>query len=50
MSFYLLVDFGSTYTKISLIDIDNGRLFERVNAHTSISAGVDKGFEEALKN
>lgn len=49
MSFYLLVDFGSTYTKISLIDIDNGRLFERVNAHTSISVGVDKGFEEALK-
>lgn len=49
MSFYLLVDFGSTYTKISLIDKDKGRLFERVNAHTSISAGVDKGFEEALK-
>lgn len=49
MSFYMLVDFGSTYTKISLIDIENGRLFERVNAHTSVKEGVDKGFEEALK-
>lgn len=49
MSFYMLVDFGSTYTKISLIDIENGRLFERVNAHTNVKEGVDKGFGEALK-
>lgn len=45
---YLLVDFGSTYTKLNLIDKNNGKLITSSSAHTTINTNVKQGFEEAL--
>ena len=46
---YLLVDFGSTYTKLNLIDKNNGMLIASSSAHTTINTNIKNGFDKALK-
>lgn len=48
MNCYLIVDFGSTYTKLNLIDIDKEELIVSSSAHTTIETCVTDGFEEAF--
>ncbi|HET7417706.1 MAG TPA: glutamate mutase L [Solirubrobacterales bacterium] len=43
-----LADFGSTYTKLSLVDPVEGRLLARAEAPTTIESDLMEGFEEAL--
>jgi uncharacterized protein (TIGR01319 family) len=43
-----LADFGSTYTKVSLVEPDEGRLLARAEAPTSIGADLMEGYAAAL--
>jgi uncharacterized protein (TIGR01319 family) len=43
-----LADFGSTYTKVSLLDLDSARLLARAEAPTSIGTDLMEGYAAAL--
>lgn len=43
-----LADFGSTYTKLSLVDPEEGRLLARAQAPTSIATDLMDGYAAAL--
>jgi uncharacterized protein (TIGR01319 family) len=43
-----LADFGSTYTKLTLVDPEEGRLLARAQAPTSIRTDLMDGYAEAL--
>lgn len=43
-----LADFGSTYTKVSLVDREEGRLLARAEAPTSIGTDLLEGYATAL--
>jgi uncharacterized protein (TIGR01319 family) len=43
-----LVDFGSTYTKVSLVEPEQGRLLARAEAPTSIGSDLMDGYAAAL--
>ena len=45
----VLADFGSTYTKLSLVDPEEGRLVARAEAPTTIATDLMDGYEAALK-
>ncbi|WP_422484585.1 methylaspartate mutase accessory protein GlmL [Gudongella sp. DL1XJH-153] len=45
---YLIIDFGSTYTKLNLIDKNNGEIILSSCAHTTIDTNIKNGFDEAL--
>ena len=44
---YLTVDFGSTYTKLTLIDVANAEIVATASAFTSITTDVLEGFNNA---
>jgi uncharacterized protein (TIGR01319 family) len=44
-----LADFGSTYTKLSLVDPEEGRLLARAEAPTSIGTDLMDGYSAALE-
>lgn len=49
MDCYLLIDFGSTYTKLTLVDIENATILAKSSAHTTINTSILDGYEEAYK-
>lgn len=49
MDCYLLIDFGSTYTKLTLVDIDNAKILAKSSAYTTINTSILEGYEEAYK-
>jgi uncharacterized protein (TIGR01319 family) len=48
VSVVALADFGSTYTKVRLVDPDEGRLIARAEAPTSIGTDLMDGYAAAL--
>jgi uncharacterized protein (TIGR01319 family) len=44
-----LADFGSTYTKVSLVDPGEGRLLARAEAPTTIASDLMEGYARALE-
>lgn len=48
MSTYLLIDFGSTYTKVMAIDIEKEVILGRAQAPTTIGTDISIGLHEAL--
>ena len=44
---YLTVDFGSTYTKLTLIDVANAQIVATASAFTTITTDVLEGFNNA---
>jgi uncharacterized protein (TIGR01319 family) len=44
-----LADFGSTYTKLSLVDPEEGRLLARAEAPTSVGTDLMDGYASALE-
>lgn len=48
MGVVALADFGSTYTKVNLVDREEGRLLARAEAPTSIRTDLIEGYREAL--
>ncbi len=49
MNCYLMVDFGSTFTKLTLVDIDKERLVCTAKAPTTVETNVKFGFEAAFQ-
>ncbi|MGN6255227.1 MAG: glutamate mutase L [Solirubrobacterales bacterium] len=49
MGVVALADFGSTYTKLSLVDREEGRLLARAEAPTSIRTDLMEGYAAALE-
>ena len=47
---FLLVDFGSTYTKVMAVDMDTEEVLGRSQAPTTIDTDIMIGLKEALKN
>lgn len=47
---YLLIDIGSTYTKLTLADTENASIVAQAAAITTIETSVMDGFNEALRN
>ena len=47
---YLTVDLGSTYTKVTAIDAQNGCVLGTANAFTTIETDVMDGFNTAMQN
>lgn len=50
MEAVLLTDFGSTYTKVTAVDLSNGRLLGTATAFTTGQSDVSLGQEQALKH
>ncbi|HBR35270.1 MAG TPA: MutL protein [Firmicutes bacterium] len=45
---YLLIDFGSTYTKLTAVDLDQPAILGTASAWTTVAAGLQLGYENAL--
>ena len=45
----LLIDFGSTYTKVTAVDIDEGVLLGTADSYTTIETDVGEGLRNALE-
>ncbi len=48
MKAYLLIDFGSTYTKLTLVDIDSEEIIATSKAITTVQTNIMDGFEVAF--
>src|SRR5690606_4041511 len=48
MNAALLVDFGSTFTKVAAVDLDEPRLLARAEAPTTYATGLEHGLDAAL--
>ena len=46
---YLLIDFGSTYTKLMLVDIDAEEIVARAQAMTTVETSIVDGFQHAFE-
>ncbi|MCF7927024.1 MAG: glutamate mutase L [Candidatus Izimaplasma sp.] len=46
---YLLVDFGSTYTKLTAVDLDEEYVIGTSHAPTTVTTNVLDGYDQALK-
>ncbi|MDO5715607.1 MAG: methylaspartate mutase accessory protein GlmL [Tissierellia bacterium] len=46
---YLLVDIGSTYTKLNLVDLKNRMLLGSAKAYTTVEKDVGIGYQKALE-
>ncbi|MDR1815507.1 MAG: glutamate mutase L [Clostridiales Family XIII bacterium] len=47
MRIYLLADFGSTYTKVTAVDLDGEAVLGRAQAPTTVGTDISLGFEQA---
>ena len=48
MKAVLLIDFGSTYTKVTAVDLDSERLLGTASAYTTVQTDINDGLENAL--
>ena len=48
-SIYLTIDFGSTYTKLTAIDLDKGEIVAPSRAMTTVKTNVLVGFNAAFE-
>lgn len=48
MKAVLLIDFGSTYTKLTAVDIENECVLGTSSAHTTIKTNINDGLKKAL--
>lgn len=47
---YLTIDFGSTYTKLTAIDIENEEVIATAKAITTVETDIMQGFQEAYQS
>jgi uncharacterized protein (TIGR01319 family) len=50
MSAYLLIDFGSTYTKLTAVDINHGILLGTSSHYTTVNEDIHIGYHNALQS
>ena len=48
MKSVLLIDFGSTYTKLTAVDVENACLLGTANAYTTVQTDINEGLQKAL--
>ena len=48
MKAVLLIDFGSTYTKVTAVDLDSETVLGTENAYTTIQTDINEGLENAI--
>ena len=44
----LLIDFGSTYTKVTAVDVEGERLLGTADAYTTVQTDINDGLQQAL--
>ena len=44
----LLIDFGSTYTKVTAVDVENEALLGTASSYTTVQTDIGEGLENAL--
>ena len=44
----LLIDFGSTYTKVTAVDVDNGVLLGTSSSYTTVETDINEGLANAI--
>ncbi|MCL2574126.1 MAG: methylaspartate mutase accessory protein GlmL [Defluviitaleaceae bacterium] len=49
MKIYLLTDFGSTYTKVTAVDVDSAKIVAFAKSFTTIETDVNMGFDAAKR-
>lgn len=49
MNCYLFIDFGSTYTKVTLVDIEKEEIIATGKSYTTVETDVTIGYNKALK-
>lgn len=49
MDCYLFIDFGSTYTKLTLVDIEKEEIVATSKSYTTVEIDVMIGYERALE-
>lgn len=49
MKIYLMIDFGSTYTKLTAVDIEKGILIGTSQFFTTVQTDIREGYHQALK-
>ena len=49
MDCYLLIDFGSTYTKVTLVDIESEEILGTSKSYTTVETDVMNGYNDALE-
>ncbi len=45
----LLIDFGSTYTKLTAVDVDGERILGTAQSYTTVQTDINEGLERGLK-
>jgi uncharacterized protein (TIGR01319 family) len=45
----LLIDFGSTYTKVTAVDLDNEQLLGTASSYTTVQTDINEGLSNAIK-
>lgn len=50
MAKYLLIDFGSTFTKLTAVDSEIGDIFATANHFTTVDTDITVGYKNALEN
>ena len=48
MQIALLIDFGSTYTKVAAVDLDEARFLGRAQAPSTVDTDVTQGLTRAI--
>ena len=46
----LLIDFGSTYTKVTAVDLDNEQLLGTASAYTTVQTDINEGLNNAINS
>ncbi|MBR5301588.1 MAG: glutamate mutase L [Clostridia bacterium] len=49
MKAVLLIDFGSTYTKVTAVDVESGALLGTADSYTTIQSDIGNGLADALE-
>ena len=49
MKAYLFIDFGSTFTKLTLIDIEKEEIIATAKSYTTVETDVANGYHNAYK-
>lgn len=50
MEYYLLIDFGSTYTKLTAVDIEKEEIAATAKAITTVETNIMDGFDLAMES
>lgn len=49
MELYLLVDFGSTYTKLTAVDLEKADIVATASSFTTVATDIHEGYHQALQ-